>query len=397
MDCSKIDIDVSDGPKRTAVITVKILDLSAVADEDTEVAGKYVFPSTWFFRQGICGKSTHVSTNNILEYADMMLVHNFYEMLKKLSRVVGGGHEWFCVASNGQQLKEVERDERVSRHFMNCLNHFMTHLKRGDLKLQSVKSHCFFLSSSQMLDLIDDVSELAGHNGFDVYRGEVFQAHANWKSSFDQFDLLNPQLQEVGFNWRVRLNRSPRRDPLDRSTYMITGGNTAMGRYVETNRKNNMDGLQPASSTVASHSTQYSHSRTLYEGGSLQSLAKLIRNIRAHWVNTRNSPYDLRTTLCPITAKVNFDPGSRDAPEMHEEFFKYWTRRFPGLATVVYAIAVATLNKGLNGSLHHRDLNKMNTVFGNYTMDEDPDKPFNYEEVVEPTEPSISLADMPKL
>lgn len=206
-------------------------------------------------------------------YNNLMVLHDFYSFLKKLS----------------------QSDERVSRHFLNMLDHLMLKIKRGDPKKKTLKHHCFFANESQALDLLVALSEMRRLQDLKEMIKYVFPASLDWHTATDKYDPL-PELEKDGkvkneeFNWRTRV-KSNRAFSDHLYNRVVASRDAVMNKKKSSNKKQSSGGVS------SSQTNEYvgEDLNTFYKGDSLQYLLQFFRNLGEHWVKLLVTDSDLTT------------------------------------------------------------------------------------------------------
>lgn len=376
LDPSQIEIDTSysspmwKGPAATAGIFLQILDLTSITEQKVPtVVGKV---DNWFVRNGVID-STRIpfqSSNPLYhKYCDTMLVYGLYMFLLKLCYSSEATCKWMKVAVNARELSEVDADQRVSRDFLNRLDHMMTALFRGKLTLESAKHHCFFMDPSQVLLMLQVFTEIPHQitnkfvREFELQRyilHKTMDTHLYYDGMEEPAVLSDSKAGLPLYDWRVRLG-SPVGAAME----------TELQAYVRKNRVENR--ITAAARSAGSTSTYtFGTQNTFYNPCSPYSLVKMVRNLRVHWATVDAM---VRREICPGVSGID------------EEFSHFFTSRFPNLVTTIFN-AMALIGSHSAGGIHHSVMNLGTWVsrkgFQNYNADENSRRQFGYDNCVDP-------------
>lgn len=374
-DPGQIEVDVSfstsqwRGSMANSQIFLKFLDFTSITSK--RPASMFSKVDNWFVRNRVTGTTVvpHVAGDIKHDiFCDTVLVHDFYVFLLKLCRTGDARYRWLKVAEDSKECREVEADERVSRDFMNRLDHLMRALLSGRLSLKSAKHHCFFMDSSQVLLMLQVFTEINHNNIYSKCKEADLQQYIlhKTKNVHDYFDkmedvalLRESESGVLHYDWRVRLA-----GPADELV------ETELQKLVRKSRDENMKRMTGAS---GSSFHTYGTPGTFYKPDSPCSLVMLIRNLRVHWATVcmmvrREICY--RSMTQPIVIEVD------------DEFLYFWTSRFPNLVTTIYNVMSSF---GLNppGGIHHSVMNTFLYVqrkgINNYNADENPTRRFSHD------------------
>lgn len=217
-----------------------------------------------------------------------MLIYGVFQLIQRLSRSKKyPNFRCLDVAVNRAQQQEVEQDRRVSRNFLNLLQHLMDNIRLSLISMSTLFYHPFFLEPSQIIHLLEDASEVFDESTTtnkiaeaQQYRDFVFPTDLNWRDTRDEVDTYQSYHPEAdkGYDWRVRVysNKAAGIHP-NKIEKLIMDHRAAFRHKTRSNSSSKSSSALTASQNSVKIACNY-------RGESLKSLMGILRNISVNWM-----------------------------------------------------------------------------------------------------------------
>lgn len=287
------------GPKTTPLL-VHLVDFSELTQDTKRIYGE----APWGIKSNL-GTEKDKSPINTNEYtaADEILIT---ASLFFYCQGRGNEYPFITAALTGVQMRQIEKDEWVSGHFLNMMKSFYMNIYPNGptavapLTIETALEHCLFYTAAESLQMIRSFIIYVGNlgNSFEACRNALGR---KWRNLFDEtVDVENSRgLAE----WKSKLGPKLQ-------AYVL--------EQIELSREASKAAQSP---DVQSTSSKRSAPFTEYKLTDVLSIYRLIRNLEAHWSSLDQ---DLRYELVD---GVSFS---------QEQFLLYFTMRFPGLIITLF-------------------------------------------------------------